>query len=168
MDFFQSKGAERPRIGELFRKRLRQYAAQCSGAAWGELFLSAWTSPCSFLQLANCFSGQSRPINREIPCLSRNRKAQYSENNSSVDCLGRSCCGPEGRGFYSRWGHWFFSTPNSSNRDTATGFTQPVEKMSTGGFLGSRGLPACKADKLTAIYEPTVKTIWDPRNLTNL
>jgi hypothetical protein len=29
-------------------------------------------------------------------------------------------------------------------------------------FLGSNAQPAHKADNLTAIFEPTVKVMWDP------
>jgi hypothetical protein len=29
-------------------------------------------------------------------------------------------------------------------------------------FLGSKVLPVRKADNLTAICEPTLKTMWDP------
>jgi hypothetical protein len=35
-------------------------------------------------------------------------------------------------------------------------------------FLGSRARPARKADNLTAICEPIVYTMWDPRRLTPL
>jgi hypothetical protein len=34
------------------------------------------------------------------------------------------------------------------------GATQPLTEMSTGTFLGGKGQPARKADKLTAICEP--------------
>jgi hypothetical protein len=45
---------------------------------------------------------------------------------------------------------------NPSSRTLALGSTQPLTEMSTGIFLGSKGRPACKTDKLTAIYEPIV------------
>jgi hypothetical protein len=35
-------------------------------------------------------------------------------------------------------------------------------------FLGSKGRPAHRADSLTAIYEPIVQKMWDPRLLTTL
>jgi hypothetical protein len=38
----------------------------------------------------------------------------------------------------------------------APGFTWPVAEMSVGRFLGGKAQPACKADNLTAIYEPIV------------
>jgi hypothetical protein len=38
----------------------------------------------------------------------------------------------------------------------ALGSTQLLTEMSTGTFLGGKGLPARKADNLTAIYEPIV------------
>jgi hypothetical protein len=45
-------------------------------------------------------------------------------------------------------------------------FTHPVTEMSTGRFLGGKAQSACKADNLTAICEPIVWTMWDPRHLT--
>jgi hypothetical protein len=36
------------------------------------------------------------------------------------------------------------------------GSTQPLKEMSTRNFLGGKGLPARKADNLTAISEPIV------------
>jgi hypothetical protein len=35
-------------------------------------------------------------------------------------------------------------------------------------FRGSRARPVCEADNLTAIYEPTVYTMWLPQHLTTL
>jgi hypothetical protein len=35
-------------------------------------------------------------------------------------------------------------------------------------FLGSKALPARKADNITTICEPIVKTMWDPQHLTIL
>jgi hypothetical protein len=34
--------------------------------------------------------------------------------------------------------------------------------------MGSKARPARKADNLTVIYEPIVKTMWDPQRLTTL
>jgi hypothetical protein len=45
--------------------------------------------------------------------------------------------------------------------------TQPLTEMSTRILLGGRGRPARKTD-LTAICEPTVYKMWDPRRLTTL
>jgi hypothetical protein len=47
------------------------------------------------------------------------------------------------------------------------GFTQPLTEMSTRNikkkmFLGSNVRRVRKADNLTAIYEPTVYTMWNP------
>jgi hypothetical protein len=50
----------------------------------------------------------------------------------------------------------------------APGLTQPLTKMSTRNLPGGRGLPAHKADNLTAICEPTVQKMWKPRHLTSL
>jgi hypothetical protein len=38
----------------------------------------------------------------------------------------------------------------------ALGSTQPLTEMSTRNIPGDKGRPACKADNLTAIYEPIV------------
>jgi hypothetical protein len=35
--------------------------------------------------------------------------------------------------------------------------------MSTRNLPGGKGRPACKADNLTAICEPTVLKMWEPR-----
>jgi hypothetical protein len=50
----------------------------------------------------------------------------------------------------------FFNLPNPSRRTIALGSTQPLTKMSTRNLSGSKGRPARKANKLTAICEPTV------------
>jgi hypothetical protein len=45
--------------------------------------------------------------------------------------------------------------------------TQPVTGMSTRNLPGGKGRPAREAD-LTAICEPTVYKMWQPRRLTTL
>jgi hypothetical protein len=45
---------------------------------------------------------------------------------------------------------------------------QPLTEMSTRNLLGGKGRPARKVDKLTAIYEPIAKKMWEPRRLTTL
>jgi hypothetical protein len=53
----------------------------------------------------------------------------------------------------------FFNVPNPSSRTVALGSTQPLTEMSTRNFPegeGVQGLPARKADNLTAICEPIV------------
>jgi hypothetical protein len=47
----------------------------------------------------------------------------------------------------------------------ALGSTQPVTEMCTRNHPGSKGRPALKADNLTAICEPIVKKMWEPRRL---
>jgi hypothetical protein len=42
------------------------------------------------------------------------------------------------------------------------------QKWVPGIFLGGKGRPACKADSLTAICEPIVWKMWEPRRLTTL
>jgi hypothetical protein len=49
----------------------------------------------------------------------------------------------------------------------ALGFTQPLKEMSTRNLPGSKGWPARKTD-LTAIFEPSVQKMWEPRRLTTL
>jgi hypothetical protein len=41
--------------------------------------------------------------------------------------------------------------------------TQPVTEMSTRNLPGGKGRPARKADNLTAIYQPIVQKMWEPR-----
>jgi hypothetical protein len=48
------------------------------------------------------------------------------------------------------------------------GSTQPLIEMSSGIFLRGKGRHARKADNLTAICEPIVYKIWEPRLLTSL
>jgi hypothetical protein len=50
----------------------------------------------------------------------------------------------------------------------ALGSTQPLTEMNTRNIPRSKGRPARKADNLTAIYEPTVYKMCEPRHLTNL
>jgi hypothetical protein len=46
--------------------------------------------------------------------------------------------------------------------------TQPPTEMSTRKLPGAAGRLARKADNLTAICEPFVQEMWDPRRLTTL
>jgi hypothetical protein len=48
------------------------------------------------------------------------------------------------------------------------GQTQPLTEMSTRNLPGGKGRPARKADNLTAICEPIVYKMWEPRRLTIL
>jgi hypothetical protein len=48
------------------------------------------------------------------------------------------------------------------------GSTQPLTEMSTRNLPGVKGLQACEADNLTAMYEPIIKKMWEPRRLTTL
>jgi hypothetical protein len=50
----------------------------------------------------------------------------------------------------------FFNLSNPSSRTMALGSTQPLTEMSTKKIPGGKGLPARKADNLTAICEPIV------------
>jgi hypothetical protein len=51
----------------------------------------------------------------------------------------------------------------------ALGSTRPLTEMSTRKIPGGgKGWPARKADNLTAICEPIVYKIWEPRRLTTL
>jgi hypothetical protein len=50
----------------------------------------------------------------------------------------------------------------------ALGLNQPLTEMNTRTPPGGKGLPAHKADNVTAICEPTVYKMWEPRRLTTL
>jgi hypothetical protein len=50
----------------------------------------------------------------------------------------------------------FFNGPNHTSRTMALGSTQSVTEMSTRNLPGSKGWPARKADKFTAISEQIV------------
>jgi hypothetical protein len=50
----------------------------------------------------------------------------------------------------------------------ALGSTQPLMEMSTRNLPGGKGRPARGADNLTAICEPIVYKMWEPRRLTTL
>jgi hypothetical protein len=61
-----------------------------------------------------------------------------------------------------------FKLPNISSGAMALRSTQPLTEMSTRNLPGGKGRPARKADNLTAICEPIVYKIWEPRLLKNL
>jgi hypothetical protein len=46
------------------------------------------------------------------------------------------------------------------------GPSQPLTEMSTRNLPGGKGRPARKADNLTAICEPIIKKMWEPRRVT--
>jgi hypothetical protein len=48
------------------------------------------------------------------------------------------------------------------------GSTQPLTEVRTRNLPGGKGGPGRKADNLTAICEPTVYKMWEPRYLTTL
>jgi hypothetical protein len=51
----------------------------------------------------------------------------------------------------------------------ALGSTQPLVEISTRNLPGAKGgLPERKVDSLTAICEPIVYKVWEPRRLTTL
>jgi hypothetical protein len=62
----------------------------------------------------------------------------------------------------------FFNWRNPSSRNMAPGSAQPLREMSTRNLPGGNGQPACKADNLTAICEPIVHNMWQPRRLTTI
>jgi hypothetical protein len=59
-----------------------------------------------------------------------------------------------------------FNLPNPSIRNMVLRSTQPLTEMRTRKIPGGKGRPAHKADNLTAICEPTVWKMWEPRPLT--
>jgi hypothetical protein len=63
----------------------------------------------------------------------------------------------------------FFQLPNLSSRTMALGSIQRQTGVSTRHLRGEdKGRPARKADSLTAICEPVVKKMWEPRVFTTL
>jgi hypothetical protein len=62
----------------------------------------------------------------------------------------------------------FFNWPTPSSRNKTLGSTQPLTDMSTRNFPGGKGQQARKADNFTAICEPIVLKMWEPRRLTPL
>jgi hypothetical protein len=50
----------------------------------------------------------------------------------------------------------------------ALGSNQPLTEMSPRNLPEGKGRPALKADNLTAICEPLVLKMWEPRRLTTL
>jgi hypothetical protein len=50
----------------------------------------------------------------------------------------------------------------------AVGSPQRLTEMSTRNVPGVKGRPARKADNLSALCEPTVQKMWQPRRLTTL
>jgi hypothetical protein len=62
----------------------------------------------------------------------------------------------------------FFNWPNPSSRTMTLRSTQTLTEMSTRNLLGGKRRPEQKADNLTAICEPNVFKMWEPRSLTTL
>jgi hypothetical protein len=62
----------------------------------------------------------------------------------------------------------FFNSPNPPSRSVALGSIQPLTQMSTRNFPGGKGRPVHKTENLTAICEPIVWKMWEPRYLTTL
>jgi hypothetical protein len=62
----------------------------------------------------------------------------------------------------------FFSCPNPSNRTMSQGSTQHLTEMSTRNLPVGKWRPVRKADNLTAICEPIVQRMWEPRRLTTI
>jgi hypothetical protein len=50
----------------------------------------------------------------------------------------------------------------------ALGSTQPLTEMSTSNLPGGKGRPVRNANKHTAICQPIVYKMWEPRRLTTL
>jgi hypothetical protein len=50
----------------------------------------------------------------------------------------------------------------------ALGLTQPLTEMSARSLPAGKGQPVHKADDLTAICEPIIWKMWEPRCLTTL
>jgi hypothetical protein len=50
----------------------------------------------------------------------------------------------------------------------ALGSTQPLTEMSIRNLRGGKGRPALNADNITAICEPLLQKMWEPRRPTDL
>jgi hypothetical protein len=57
----------------------------------------------------------------------------------------------------------YFNWSNFSSRTTDLVSTRPVTDISTRNLLASKRRPARKADKLTAVCEPTAYKMWELR-----
>jgi hypothetical protein len=64
--------------------------------------------------------------------------------------------------------YFAWNLPNPFSRTMALASTQPLTETSTRNLPGGKGRPACKADKITGIYELIVWKMWEPRHLTIL
>jgi hypothetical protein len=62
----------------------------------------------------------------------------------------------------------FFQFTYPSSRAMTLPSTRPLTEMSTRNLPGGKGRPARGADNLTAIREPIIYKMWEPRRLTNL
>jgi hypothetical protein len=60
----------------------------------------------------------------------------------------------------------FFNLPNPSSRTMAVGSTQPLTETSIRNLPGGKGRPEHRADSLTAICEPVVKTKYGSLDLS--
>jgi hypothetical protein len=60
----------------------------------------------------------------------------------------------------------FFKLPNPSSGTMALGSTQHLTEMSTRNLPGGKEPSELKADSLTAICEPIVYKMWEPRLLS--
>jgi hypothetical protein len=61
-----------------------------------------------------------------------------------------------------------FQLPNPSSRTTALGSTQPLTEMSTKNLPGVKGGRCVRLTNRTAICDPIVQKMWEPRRLTTL
>jgi hypothetical protein len=62
----------------------------------------------------------------------------------------------------------FFNSPNHSSRSMVQVSVQPLTELSTTNLPGGKGLSAYKADNLTAICDPVVQKMWEPRLLATI
>jgi hypothetical protein len=61
-----------------------------------------------------------------------------------------------------------FNWPHPSSRTMSLGSTQPLTEISTTNIPRGKARPAREADNFTAIREPIVWKMWEPRRLTIL
>jgi hypothetical protein len=113
--------------------------------------------------------------NEHASCQARSSNSSYSLNMTC--CLGNGAAQsaetrykPKRPEFDVRWGHTTpFNLPSPSGHTTVLGSIQPLTDRLPGTFPGVKGgRLKRKADNLTAIYEPIVHRMWEPRSLTTM
>jgi hypothetical protein len=112
-----------------------------------------------------CSQGNKFPVIQNL----RMPGGKLLRNHMSFFSVEALCYEQDGRGFNFRLSNCIFSRPNPSSRAMALESTQPLTEIYIPGiFLRGKGRPALKADKFTAISEPPLYKMWEPRRLTTI